>query len=91
MKIWHSLLRDSIEHHYPAERTGLNAKLLNTNKTQIEFKKHFVPEHLRGTGERDKTLLAEQSAEFMITKLQLIAKNLHSSMHVGKNGIALEW
>ena len=83
VEIWHSLLRDSIERHYPAERIKFNAKVLNTNKTQMEFKKHFVSEYLRGTGERDQTLLAGRSTEFMIKKLQLIAKNLHSSKQVG--------
>ena len=50
----------------------------------MEFRKHFVPEYLRGTGERDQTLLAVRAAEFMIRKkLQLIAKNPHSSTQVG--------
>ena len=78
VEIWHSLLRDSIERHYTAEQMRLNAKFLNINKTQQEFRKHFVPEYLRGTGEKDQTLLGGRSAEFLINKLQLIAKNLHS-------------
>ena len=75
---WHFLFRDSIGRHYTAKQIRLNAKLLKVNKTQQEFRKHFVPEYLRGTGEKDQTLLAGRSAEFIINKLQLIAKNLHS-------------
>ena len=55
VEIWHFLLRDSIERHYTAEQIRLNAKLLKVNKTQQEFRKHFVPEYLRGTGEKDQT------------------------------------
>ena len=82
VEMWHSLLRDSTERHYTAEQIRLNAKLLNVNKMQQEFRKHFVPEHLRGTGEKDQTLLVGRSAEFLINKFQLIAKNLDSPKQV---------
>ena len=78
VEIWHSLLRDSIERHYTAQQIRLNAQLLSVNKIQHEFRHHFVPEYQRGTGERDQTLLAGRSAQFIIKKLQLIAKNLQS-------------
>ena len=51
--------------------------------TQMEVRKHFVMEYLRGTGERDQTLLAGWSGKFTIKKLQLIVKNLHGSKQVG--------
>ena len=84
VEIWHSLLRDSIERHYTAEQIRLHAKLLSVDKLQQEFRKHFVPEYQRGTGERDQTLLAGRSAEFIIQKLQLIAENLHSPKQVSR-------
>lgn len=74
MEIWHSRLRDSIERHYTAQQIRLNAQLLSVNKMQHEFRHHFVPEYQRGTGERDQTLLVGRSAEFIVQKLQLIAK-----------------
>ncbi|XP_020612657.1 uncharacterized protein LOC110051025, partial [Orbicella faveolata] len=90
VEIWHSLLRDSIEWDYTAPQIRLNAQLLSVNKIQHEFCHHFVPEYQRGTGERDHTLLARRSAEFIIEKLQLIAKNLVSPKQVprqiGQNG-----
>ena len=72
------LFWDSIERHYTAQQIRLNAQLLSVNKIQHEFRHHFVPEYQRGTGERDRTLLAGRSAEFIIKKLQLIAKNLQN-------------
>ena len=84
VEIWHSLLRDSIERHYTAQQIRLNAQLLSVNKIQHEFRHHFVPEYQRGTGERDQTLLAGRSAEFIIKKLQLIAKNLQSPKPVSQ-------
>ena len=81
-EIWHSLTRSSMQCHNPAERIRLNAKLLQANKTQKKFMKHFIPEYLWGTGESDQTLLAGRSVEFKIKKLQLIAKNLHSPKQV---------
>ena len=84
VEIWHSLLRDSIEWDYTAPQIRLNAQLLSVNKIQHEFCHHFVPEYQRGTGERDHTLLARRSAEFIIEKLQLIAKNLVSPKQVSQ-------
>ena len=69
VEIWHSLLRDSIERHYTAQQIRLNAQLLSLNKIEPEFRHHFVPEYQRGTGERDQTLLAGRSAEFIIKKI----------------------
>ena len=77
VQIWHSLLRYSIERHYTAQQIRLNAQLLSVNKIQHEFHHHFVPaQYQRGTGERDHTLLEGTSVEFIIKKLQFIAKNL---------------
>lgn len=83
VEIWHSLLRDSIERHYTAQQM-LNAQLLSVNKMQHEFRHHFVPEYQRGTGERDQTLLAGRSAEFIIKKLQPLQKNLQSPKQVSQ-------
>jgi len=77
-------LRDSIERHYTAQQIRLNAQLLRVNKIQYEFCHHFVPEYQRGTGERDQTLLPGRSAEFIIEKLQLIAKNPKQVSQVNK-------
>ena len=85
MQIWLSLLRDSIERHYTAQQIRLNTQLLSVNKIQHEFHHHFVPaEYQRGTGERDHTLLAGRSAEFIIKALQLIAKILESTRQVSQ-------
>ena len=81
VQIWHSLLRDSIEWHYTAQQI----RLLIVNKIQHEFHHHFVPaEYQRGTGERDHILLAQRSAEFIIKKLELIAKNFESPRQVSQ-------
>ena len=84
VEIWHSLLRDSIQRHYTAEQIRLHAQLLSLNKIQHEFRQNFVPDYHRGTGERDQTLLAGRSAEFIIQKLKLVAKNLHIPKQVSK-------
>ena len=84
VQIWHSLLRDSIEWHYTAQQIRLNAQLLSVNKIQHEFHHHFVPaEYQRGIGERDHILLA-RSAEFIIKRLQLIAKKFESPRQVSQ-------
>lgn len=84
VEIWHSLLRDSIERHYTTQQIRQNAQLLSLNKIQHEFRKNFVPSYQRGTGERDQTLLAGRSAEFIMQKLQIIAKNLPSPKQVSQ-------
>ena len=84
VQIWNSLLRDSIEWHYTPQQIRLNSQLLSVNKIQNEFHHHFVPaEYQRGTGERDHILLA-RSAEFIIKRLQLIAKKFESPRHVSQ-------
>ena len=69
VQMWHSLLKDSIKRHHTAQQIRLNAQLLSVNKIQHAFHHHFVPaEYLRGTGERDHTLLAGRSADYLILK-----------------------
>ena len=80
VQIWHSLLRDSIDWHYTAQQIRLNAQLLSVNKIQHEFHHHFVPAEYE---ERDHILLA-RSAEFIIKRLQLIAKKFESPRQVSQ-------
>ena len=82
IEIWHSLLRDSIARHYNAEQIRQHAKLLSVNKMQQEFRQHFVPEYQRGSCERDQTLIAGRSAEFILQKLQQVVENLHRPKQV---------
>lgn len=84
VEIWHSKLRSNISTSDPAEVITQKAKVVSGATEESSFQHHFVPEYQRGCSEKDHTLLAGETAQFLIQKLHVISTNFNKNKQVRK-------
>lgn len=82
VEVWHSMLRSNISPSDPTHVITQRAKVVSDTAHESSFQHHFVPEYQRGCSEKDHTLLAGTTAEFLIKKFQCIATNSNKIKHV---------
>ena len=80
VEVWHSKQHSNISPSDPAEVITQKAKVVSC----ATFHHHFVPDYQRGHSEKDHTLLAGETAQYLIQKFQVISTNLNKIKQVIK-------
>ena len=79
VEVWHSKLRNNISPTDAAEVISKRAKMVSGTTQASSFQQHFVPDYQRGFCEKDHTMLAGQTAEFLLKKFQEVSTNLNKT------------